>query len=162
MKKKHIIVIVLCVAVAVAATVGYGVCHRRAQGEENTLSSTDGAGYAEEDMPHADPMMVGKWRNTDNPHWYKVYYDDYDEDERLFWGKEWDESEDVFEEDLNYHGNSWFRWEKKGKILREYATMDMDDVPIHHAFTIKKGSTDTLIYHELDYKKIVYHFVRVQ
>ena len=40
------------------------------------------------------------------------------------------------EEDLSYHGNGWFRWEKNKDTLREYATMDFRDVPIAHTFIV--------------------------
>lgn len=158
MTPKKILVILLClVVVAAVAVVWYGVYHKQ-QAQENEMLSTDGDGYAEEEIPHADPLMVGKWQSTTNPHWYKVYYDDYDEDEHLFWGKEWNEAEEVFEEDLNYHGNGWFRWEKKGKTLREYATMDARDVPIHRVYTVRVLTTDSLVYFEPDYKHVIFRF----
>ena len=118
--------------------------------------------YYTDSTPHADSLLIGKWQNSDNPQWYKVYYDDYDEEERLFWGKEWDESENVAEEDLNYHGNGWFRWAKKGNTLYEYATMDVRDVPIAKVYTIVHSSSDSLVYNEQAYKKFVFHFARVK
>lgn len=117
----------------------------------------------EDDIPKADPLIVGKWQNKENPLWYKVYYDDYDRKEKLFWGKEWNEAEDVMEEDLRYHKNGWFRWERKGRIIHEYATMDTRDVPIHkeYHFYKYKASRGTLIYYETDYRKIKYRFTKI-
>ena len=133
---KAIWVVLLLVAVAAAGAVTWFVLRDEQPAQEQpeqdevetgvTTSdgfSTDAVIIMEDEMPEADPMIVGKWQSSDNPQWYKVYYDDYDEDEQLFWGKEWDESEDVLEEDLKYHGNGWFRWEKKGKELCEYSTL---------------------------------------
>lgn len=156
--------IILClVAVIIATTVGYILYGERAKGTKmQNECPTDRARYMEADIPHADPLIVGKWQNTANPGWYKVYYDDYDEEEKLFWGKEWDESENVLEEHLNYHGNGWFRWEKKGKILREYATMNLRNTFIHRSYTIRKLSQDSLVYFEPDYKKIIYRFSKVE
>ena len=162
MGRKKLIWILVCIVVAVAAAIGIGVHYLQNGEKENTILSTDGAGYAEEEIPHADPLIVGKWQNTSNRGWYKVYYDDYDEDEKLFWGKEWDENEDVKEEDLRYHGNGWFRWEKKGNTLREYATMDARDVPIHRLYKIKTTTHDSLVYNDPDYKKTIYRFARVE
>ena len=119
---------------------------------------TQGAVYFVDEVPPADPLIVGRWTCTANPQWHKVYYDDFDEEECLYWGKEWDEKEDVLEEDLDYHGNGWFRWEKKGDQLHEYATMSIRSVPIHHAYDILVSTTDSLIYREPDYKKNVYRF----
>ena len=155
--------LVIGIALLLLAVSAAAVYYFLQSGEkENTILSTDGAGYAEEEIPHADPLIVGKWQNTSNRGWYKVYYDDYDEDEKLFWGKEWDENEDVKEEDLRYHGNGWFRWEKKGNTLREYATMDARDVPIHRLYKIKTTTHDSLVYNDPDYKKKYYRFARVE
>jgi len=111
-------------------------------------------------IPKADPLIVGKWQNKENPLMYKVYYDEYDEENKLFWGKEWDESEDVQEEDLKYHGNGWFRWEKRGKNLHEYATMDITDVPIYRGYKVRYLSKDSLAYKEKEYDKKIFCFVR--
>ena len=162
MTRKHLVILLLCcTAVVVAAAVWFGIYYSQREKESDMLS-TDSAGYAEDEIPHADPLIVGKWRNTDNPHWYKVYYDDFDEDEQLFWGKEWDESEDVHEEDLNYHGNGWFRWEKKGKELHEYATMDVRDIPIAKLYTLLFSTQDSLAYYQNNHKNSCFHFARVQ
>ena len=162
MKRKHLVVILLCFATILVATVGYCVYDMFFRAKENQMMSTNSAGYAEKEIPHADPLLVGKWQNTDNPHWYKVYYDDYDEQEGLFWGKEWDESEDVLEEDLQYHGNGWFRWEKKGNELHEYATMEIRDVPIHRACKLLLSTPDSLVYHDVAYKNQIFRFGRLK
>ena len=112
------------------------------------------------DIPPADPAIVGHWISSDKPGWHKVYYDDYDENQQLFWGKEWDEADDVHEYDLLFHGNGWFRWQRYGNLIREYATMDNQDIPIHHAFVIEVSFPDSLVYHDHQYKRIVYHFSR--
>jgi len=91
--------------------------------------------YFEEEVPPADPLMVGRWSCVENPGWHKVYYDD-DDGEGRYWGKEWDESDDVLEEDLSYHGNGWFRWRKSNDTLVEYSTMDFRDVPIAHEYLV--------------------------
>lgn len=161
MNRKSLILLLACVAIILIAGIGYWIYCNRYYGEENKILSTDSVSYAEEEVPHADPNIVGKWRNTKNQGWYKVYYDDYDEDTHKFWGKEWDESENVVEEHLTYHGNGWFRWEKKGKELLEYATMDYLDTHILNSYILILSNPDTLVYREKDYKHIVYHFSRV-
>ena len=166
--KKKLLVIGACVVVCVAACavwlyVRYQQKQKPETPEEEILNThpTDAVDYYVEMIPTADPLIVGKWQNTANPGWYKVYYDDYDEEKKLFWGKEWDESEDVLEEDLNYHGNGWFRWEKRGKELHEYSTMDNRDVPIHRGYVIRSSTTDSLVYFEPDYKKVIFRFARI-
>lgn len=170
-RKKYIFITgIVLIVIAVAAT-GYIFVRRNGytrmqQTEDDTVAHmitnthiTDRIHIAqwEDGVPVADSLIVGKWQNKDNPHWYKVYYDDYDEEQKLFWGKEWDESEDVQEEDLNYHGNGWFRWVKRGNILYECATMDACDVPIHRFYTIKNINANSLVYFEPDHKKVMNH-----
>lgn len=165
MKRKQVFILIgLALALTVAA-VGYVLYQRKAQTQEGKMMymhPTDRGGYYEEEVPHADSLIVGKWQNTANSGWYKVYYDDYDEDTQSFWGKEWNEAEDVKEDDLNYHGNGWFRREKKGKQLHEYATMDYRDVPIHRGYVIRLSSSDSLVYCEPDYQHVIYRFARIQ
>ena len=114
-----------------------------------------------EDEFTADPMMVGKWQNTENPGWYQVFYDDYD-DENFFWGKEWDESDDVMEEDLRYHGNGWFRWRKDGKSLLEVAVQDQHSGDIPHEYTIRRISDDVLELEEKDARHRIFLFNKIE
>ena len=154
---KAIWVVLLLVAVAAAGAVTWYVLRDEQPAQEQpeqdevetgvTTSdgfSTDAVIFMEDEMPEADPMIVGN---------------DYDEDEQLFWGKEWDESEDVLEEDLKYHGNGWFRWEKKGKELCEYSTMDYRDVPIAKIYEITYLDSTTIAYHEKS-RRQPYRFTR--
>lgn len=164
-RKQVLILIFVIAAIAVSAgIVWFVVAHTTKQEQRAHVATNDhathGAVVFEEGPPSADPIMVGKWQNTANKGWHKVYYDDYDEDQQLYWGKEWNEAEDVQEEDLDYHGNGWFRWEKRGNVLREYATMSTRDVPIHRGYAIRKLTGDSLIYYETDYKKVIFRFVR--
>ena len=166
--KKRLIVIGVCLAAVLAAcAVWFYVRHQPEPepqtpgGEVVNTHPTDGPGYYVDIIPCGDSLIVGKWQNTANPQWYKVYYDDYDEDTQMFWGKEWDESEDVLEEDLNYHGNGWFRWDKIGDELHEYSTMDNRDVPIHKGYIIRYSSYDSLVYFEPARKKVIHRFTRI-
>ena len=164
MKKANLITVICLVSLLVAGAAAVYVVHSRS-GEEKEIDApqekTNVHLSFEDDAPQADPALVGKWQNSENPQWYKVYYDDYDED-GFFWGKEWDEADDVQEEDLNYHGNGWFRWKKDGKQLVEMHTMDVQDVPIAKIWLVKHLSArepnDSLIINNAERKKQSYHF----
>ena len=161
MNRRKLIILISCLVALAAATVGawYVFCEK--QPDNGILTDehpTHGTIYFEEDAPPADPLIVGRWHNTANPQWHKVFYDDYD-GEGCYWGKEWDEKDDVNEEDLNYHGNGWFRWEKHGDTLRLFATMDARDVPIARVFRIRKSTEDSLVLVETAYKQI-YRFAK--
>lgn len=150
MKKSSLIILIA--AIVVLAAIAGVVWYRHSASPQSYLDSDDGHDtqgsiYFEEDIPSADPLLVGRWQNADNPQWYKVYYDDYAED-GFFWGKEWDESDDVLEEDLNYHGNGWFRWTKQGDEIQEISTMDLSDVPIAKTFRLKKSDRQSLTFIE--------------
>ena len=147
MKRRIVIILCSITAVLLAAAATWFFVNRRAPREQTDELSdeynTNIHFSYEEDIPMADPLIVGKWSNSDNPKWYKVYYDDYDDD-GFFWGKEWNEADDVQEYDLQYHGNGWFRWKKTDKQLLELHTMDIQDVPIPKVWQFQAVCPDKL------------------
>jgi hypothetical protein len=166
MKRKLLIVLCALAAallVACAAWYVYSV-YQEKQPEQPTKPvdpyATNGEQTLELNVPPADPLIVGKWSNAKNPLWYKVYYDDYDGD-GFFWGKEWDEKDDVLEYDLMFHGNGWFRWKKEGRQIMELHTMDARDVPIGKTYNIQLSIRDTLMIYEPSFRQVVYTFTRV-
>jgi len=165
--KRETVLITICIAAALAVAAGIGIYFMvQEKVEENEMVSTNSAGFAIEEIPSADPALVGKWSCAENPQWYKVYYDDYDDDYGFFWGKEWDESDEVFEEDLMYHGNGWFRWRKDNNQLTELHTMDANDLPIPKMWFIKflsiRTPNDSLVMINSERKAQSFHFTRVQ
>lgn len=165
MTRKHSIILISVVLTVIAIAIAV-VCvyshYQQTDALENQPYSTNDAGYAVRKVPHADSKIVGKWQSANQRGWYKVYYDDYDEQTKMFWGKEWHEEDSVTENYLAFHGNGWFRWEKKWRKLHEYATMDMCDVPIHREYKIRLLKKDSMVYFEPDYKKIRYNFRKVK
>ena len=165
--KRRTILIIACIAAVLAMAAGAGIYYlMQGKAKKNKMVTTDTKSFAVLELPAADPLMVGKWQNADNPQWYKVYYDDPDDDEEgFFWGKEWNEADDVLEEDLMYHGNGWFRWKKDSKKLTELHTMDVRNVPIAKIWKVQHFSSrtpnDSLVLTEADRKTQYYHFVRV-
>ena len=98
-------------------------------------------------LSEADPLMVGRWESAIKPKWFKIYYDDPCDEPGYFWGKEWDETDDVFEEDLIYHGNGWFKWRKQRKILTEIYSSDGDFFQAPVAYCIDSLGNGVLFYH---------------
>ena len=191
MQKKTIIIICSIAAIAIAtACVLIFFSGDNAKNEDQPFdpNNTNTNIKFDDGTPPADSAIVGKWHSTDKPGWYKVYLDDYDDD-GYYWGKEWDESEDVYETDLTYHGNGWFRWRRDGKQLTEIHLMSIkSEVPItktwnvstypptdrkqrHKFFRGRKQKdsnqidftqvTDSLILTEPDFAKRVRRFARV-
>jgi len=166
--KRKTLLITVCLAAVLAVAAGVGIYYLvQEKAEENKMVSTDTESFAILEVPSADTLMVGKWQNAENPKWYKVYCDDPDDDdEGYFWGKEWDESDEVFEEDLMYHGNGWFRWRKEKNQLTELHTMDAQDVPIAKIWKVQHLSSnapnDSMIVINTERKSQCFHFTRMQ
>lgn len=81
----------------------------------------------------SEANLVGKWENANQAGDYKVYLQDkvvpYPPDSAnpyngYKWGKEWNESEGVYENDLKEHGNGWYMWKMEGKEITEIHQTD--------------------------------------
>lgn len=104
--------------------------------------------------------VVGNWQNIANSGWHCVFYDEMDED-GMCWGKEWDESENVFEEDLVFHKNGWFKWKIKEGVLHKFVVMDMSSAFIHKSYDVVNMKNDQLVIQDDKYDSYKYTFVRV-
>lgn len=161
MKKNVVLLILALLLIGAAIGAALWLQHRDKapqEGEDINTNTTNSVIYFDDQNPSADPLMVGRWTCVDKEKWHKVYYDDYD-GEGHFWGKEWDESEDIQEEDLSYHGNGWFRWEKRKDTLFEYHTMDLMDVPILHRYKVQINDSSDIEQLEIAHRSH-YHFVK--
>jgi len=94
-----------------------------------------------------NPMLLGHWVCNERPTWHRIYTDEYSGN-GYYWGKEWDEAEDVSEEDLIDYGNGWFEWKMDGNDVLELATTDMSEARVPFIYTIKKLSDKDLVYIE--------------
>ena len=82
---KRVWLIVFCCTLLAALAAGVVVWWRM-QPQPQTVEmpdehTTDKVDYFHGSAPFADPLVVGRWQNTENPQWYKVYYDDSAEDD---------------------------------------------------------------------------------
>lgn len=104
--------------------------------------------------------VVGRWQNIDNKGWYCVFYEEVDE-EGMCWGKEWDESENVLEEDLPFHRNGWFRWRIKDGVLHKFAVMNMSSAIIYKSYKVINMKNSMLVIQEELHDSNKYSFIRV-
>lgn len=178
MKRPILITLVICLALAAAGTALYLVnpgiydtllSHAP---KEDSSQQEPQSGKAEEGLKtnatirfvetsEADPMLVGYWQNVENPNWYKAYYDDEDEDEAgVFWGKEWDETDGVMEEDLSWHGNGWYKWQRTttGVVERYRMEINESEVPYIYKLKIKDNTMEVV---DISRNK-TYHFIRIR
>lgn len=119
MSKRYLLIIVSFIAVAVIAGIVYWCLQPSLSVVKlNEKDETNKVATAQPEQV-ANPLLVQKWFVAQHPTSYKVYYDDPCDEAGYFWGKEWNEEENILEEDLDYHGNGWFQWCIKGKLLIE-------------------------------------------
>lgn len=103
--------------------------------------------FTEGENEEYNPLLIGHWVCVDRPAWHRVYTEEYSGN-GYYWGKEWDEDEDVLEVDLVDYGNGWFEWKMDGDDVLELATSDMSETRVPFIYTIKKLSDKNLIYVE--------------
>lgn len=154
MKKRTLLIILTLAAIAMVASIVYWC--RQPSLSVSRISKEDETNKVAQFQPEqvANPLLVGKWSVEHHPESFKAYYDDPCDQQGYFWGKEWNEEENVYEEDLLYHGNGWFQWCKQGNQLLEVYMSDNTFVApktyeitslTKHRFVIKQYG-DTCVY----------------
>ena len=94
--------------------------------------------------------LQGLWEENGTQHYVRFTTEQSDEAGYLY-GREWDEAEEVYEEDLTPHGNGWFKYkfETKGD-LHEIHLMDNGGAEIPKEYIVTELTSSTLKYHEKD------------
>lgn len=106
--------------------------------------------------------LQGLWQENNTRHYVRFTTEQSDEAGYLY-GREWDEGEDVFEEDLVPHGNGWFKYlfETVNQKLTEIHLMDNGGAEIPKIYVVTKLNSTTLEYYEKDHKAITYRFQKI-
>ncbi len=101
------------------------------------------------------------WQENGTEHFVRFTTEQSDEAKYLY-GREWDEAEDVYEEDLKPYGNGWFKYlfETTGN-LTEIHLMDNGGAEIPKIYVVTKLNSTTLEYYEKDHKAITYRFQKM-
>lgn len=123
--KQRSLVVVFLVVIAVAMTSCFGPSN-------------------EPDFVEAD--LLGLWQETGTEA-YVRFTAEQDETGEYKYGCEWDESEDIFESDLQPYGNGWFKYKLVKSDLTEIHLMDNGGAEVPKVYVVTK-LTDT----ELQYK----------
>ncbi|MBO4665813.1 MAG: hypothetical protein J5612_02960 [Paludibacteraceae bacterium] len=103
--------------------------------------------FSEAEDEEYNPLLIGHWQCCDQAGWHRVYTDEYSGN-GYYWGKEWNEDEDISEADLVDYGNGWFEWKMDGNNVLELAATDMNETRVPFIYTIKKLSDTELLYIE--------------
>ena len=103
--------------------------------------------------------LQGLWLEDGTKHYVRFTTDPADET-GYFWGCEWDEADDVYEEDLVYHGNGWFKYNLTQDQLLEVHRMDNDwaDIPKHYVMVTLSASKMT--FYPKDFKNEKKNFTK--
>ncbi len=107
--------------------------------------------------------LQGLWLENDDVTFghYVRFTTEQSDETGYFWGCEWTESEDVYENDLVFHGNGWFKYSFKSAELIEIHKMDQGWADIPKVYTVTTLTDTDLKYYEKDYKSIKFSFSKV-
>lgn len=123
--KQRSLVVVFLVVVAIAMTSCFGPSN-------------------EPDFVEAD--LLGLWQETGTEA-YVRFTSEKDDTGAYKYGREWDESEDIFESDLLPYGNGWFKYKLVKSDLTEIHLMDNGGAEEPKVYVVQK-----LTGYELTYK----------
>ena len=101
------------------------------------------------------------WQENNTKHFVR-FTDEQSDEAKYFYGREWDEAEDVKEEDLTPHGIGWFKyWFETSGGLHELHLMDNDGAVIPKEYIVSKLTDTDLEYYEKDNKSRKTAFTKV-
>lgn len=105
--------------------------------------------------------LQGLWQENNTEHFVRFTTEQSDQTNYLY-GREWDEGEDVYEEDLVPYGNGWFKyWFETSGNLTEIHLMDNGGAEIPKVYVVSKLTDTDLEYYEKDRKNIKFYFSKI-
>ena len=106
----------------------------------------------------AERDLLGLWQE-DGTEAFVRFTTEQDETGEHKYGREWDESEDIFESDLLPYGNGWFKYKLVQSDLTEIHLMDNGSADIPKIYQVVKLNAGELQYKDAQGK--TYHFSKV-
>ena len=105
--------------------------------------------------------LQGLWQEKNTEHFVRFTTEQSDETNYLY-GREWNEAEDVYEEDLLPYGNGWFKyWFETTGNLTEIHLMDNGGAEIPKVYIVSKLTDTDLEYYEKDRKNNKFYFSKM-
>ena len=89
--------------------------------------------------------LLGLWQETGTEA-YVRFTSEQDEAGEYKYGREWDESEDIFESDLLPYGNGWFKYKLVKSDLTEIHLMDNGGAEVPKIYVVTKLTAGDLEY----------------
>ena len=125
------------------------------------LSSCSLFGGGDKEPSYQLSALQALWLENNTQHYVRFTTEQSNETGYLY-GREWDEAEDIYEEDLLPHGNGWFKYKfESNGGLHELHLMDNEGAEIPKEYIVSKLTDTDLEYYEKDYKSIKYRFSKV-
>lgn len=89
--------------------------------------------------------LLGLWQETGTEA-YVRFTSEKDDTGEYKYGREWDESEDIFESDLLPYGNGWFKYKLVQSDLTEIHLMDNGGAEVPKVYVVTKLTAGDLEY----------------
>ena len=125
------------------------------------LSSCSLLGGGDKEPSYQLSSLQALWLENNTQHYVRFTTEQSNETGYLY-GREWDEAEDIYEEDLQPQGNGWFKYKfESNGGLHELHLMDNGGAEIQKEYIVSKLTDTDLEYYEKDYKSIKYRFSKV-
>lgn len=125
------------------------------------LSSCSLLGGGDKEPSYQLSSLQALWLENNTQHYVRFTTEQSNETGYLY-GREWDEAEDIYEEDLQPQGNGWFKYKfESNGGLHELHLMDNGGAEIPKEYIVSKLTDTDLEYYEKDYKSIKYRFSKV-
>ena len=93
----------------------------------------------------AERDLLGLWQE-DGTETFVRFTNEKDDTGEYKYGREWDESEDIFESDLLPYGNGWFKYKLKQSDLTEIHLMDNGGALVLKVYVVTKLTAGDLEY----------------
>ena len=115
-----------------------------------------------------EAKLLGKWIKDDAtgldsvPVEFVRFTDELDPTGEYKYGRQWNVSEDIYEEDLKPYGNGWFKYKfnQLKSELTEIHLMDNGDADVPKIYTVLQLTDDVLKYR--DDSGVITTFVKVE
>ena len=125
------------------------------------LSSCSLFGGGDKEPSYQLSSLQALWLENNTQHYVRFTTEQSNETGYLS-GREWDEADDIYEEDLQPQGNGWFKYKfESNGGLHELHLMDNGGAEIPKEYIVSKLTDTDLEYYEKDYKSIKYRFSKV-
>ena len=109
------------------------------------MTACFGPGPNPEEVEFKQADLLGLWQEQ-NTEVFVRFTNEADESGEYHYGRQWDESEDVFENDLKPYGNGWFKYKLKQSDLTEIHLMDNGGAEVPKIYVVTKLTAGDLEY----------------